>query len=609
MVGLRRFYRTYRAHVDWTFIAVVVITVLVLGKIGFEKNLALTEPEKRYSHSTLVYLALQLLLLDSGAVAEPSPWELETARALAVATFFAAVLKTAFAVFRQRVDDWRALRSRKHTVVCGADATGRLLVAERLAMGERVVVIDDDPRHDLAELRDLGALVVGGDAMSGATLERAGVRRANRVMIAVGDDVTNLQVAAAAGRLCHEPDRHPPTAIDVLCVDPRLFGMLEPVSNPGQESGPAGVEYRRFDPLFEGARALLDEYPLDREQIDADSTRTVQLVLLGYSRESECLLLQTARLGHYANALRPKVRIADPDAEACEQRLRFRFPQIDNVLDLQFLAAELDHDSTRAEVDRWLNDQNLLSTIVVSPQDEDDSLPVALGLSTIVSDRALPVFVRLSHREELADLLTARFTVPATAPTTAPATIPGAWRPFGELTGAGIAKFVIQAGQDRQARAIHEDYVRRREERGDKPSQYPAMRPWEKLSEAYREANRHQADHIPVKLRAVGCATAAISDLRSPAEWTDGEVEILAAMEHARWNANRWLEGWRLGPRDDGRKTHPKLVPWADLDEPTRQYDRDAVRQIPELLKMVGQKVVRLATVRAGDDPATSSTR
>ena len=34
-----------------------------------------------------------------------------------------------------------------------------------------------------------------------------------------------------------------------------------------------------------------------------------------------------------------------------------------------------------------------------------------------------------------------------------------------------------------------------------------------------------------------------------------------------------------------------------------------AVRQIPELLKMVGQKVVRLATVRAGDDPATSSTR
>jgi hypothetical protein len=135
------------------------------------------------------------------------------------------------------------------------------------------------------------------------------------------------------------------------------------------------------------------------------------------------------------------------------------------------------------------------------------------------------------------------------------------------------------------------------------------MRPWEKLSEAYREANRHQADHIPVKLRAVGCATAAISDLRSPAEWTDGEVEILAAMEHARWNANRWLEGWRLGPRDDGRKTHPKLVPWADLDEPTRQYDRDAVRQIPELLKLVGQKVVRLATVRAGDDPATSSTR
>jgi hypothetical protein len=167
---------------------------------------------------------------------------------------------------------------------------------------------------------------------------------------------------------------------------------------------------------------------------------------------------------------------------------------------------------------------------------------------------------------------------------------------FGELTRDGIANLVIQADQDRQARAIHDDYVRRRTEQGDKPSDYPAMRPWERLSESYREANRHQADHVPVKLRAVGCRMTTMDDPTPAAAWTDSEVEVLAAMEHARWNANRWLDGWRLGPRNDVRKTHPKLVPWAELDEPTRRYDRDAVRHIPELVGMLARKVVRSAT-------------
>lgn len=593
MVAIRRFYRTYRAGVDWTFIVVVMIAVLTLGAVGFQKNLAATDHDQSYSLSTLVYLALQLLVLDSGAVAEPIGWELETARALAVAAFFAAVLKTGLAVFERRVEEWRASRARKHTVICGGETTGSLLVAERLAAGERVVLIDNEPQRDWTELRDLGALVVVGDAMNGGTLTRAGARRADRVVIVVGDDATNLQVAAAAGQLCHDPKRAPPLVIDVHCADPRLFELLEPVPRSGPHGGATGIEYRRFDPLFDGARALLAEYPLDRAPISAESQRVVQLVLLGYSRESECLLLQTARLGHYANALRPKVRVAAPDAAGIEQRLRFRFPQIDHVLDLEFVAAELNHDNTRIRVTRWLSDTNSLSTVVISPPDEDDSLPIALGFSMAAATDAVPVFVRLRHRQDLAHLLAERSSVP------------GAYRPFGELTREGIANLVIQAGQDRQARAIHDDYVRRRVERGDKPADYPAMRPWEQLSEAYREANRHQADHIPVKLRAVGCVSAAVNDPRPPAVWSDAEVELLSAMEHARWNANRWLEGWQLGPRNDARKTHPKLVPWAELDEPTRQYDRDAVRQIPELLGIVGLKVVRSATAPTAAAPAT----
>jgi hypothetical protein len=119
------------------------------------------------------------------------------------------------------------------------------------------------------------------------------------------------------------------------------------------------------------------------------------------------------------------------------------------------------------------------------------------------------------------------------------------------------------------------------------------MRPWHELNEGYREANRHQADHIAVKLRATLCEAAPFGDPRPVAIWSDDEVELLAKMEHRRWNANRWLEGWSVGPRDDANKRHPNLVEWQDLDDETRDYDRKAVRQIPELLELLGLKVVR----------------
>ena len=121
------------------------------------------------------------------------------------------------------------------------------------------------------------------------------------------------------------------------------------------------------------------------------------------------------------------------------------------------------------------------------------------------------------------------------------------------------------------------------------------MLPWDELIESYREANRQQADHISVKLRAVGCvAINKISQQSRPeATWSQSEIEILSKMEHQRWNANRWLEGWQYGPRDDSKKLHPNLVPWEELDEPTREYDRKAVQQIPALLNLISKVIVR----------------
>lgn len=52
--------------------------------------------------------------------------------------------------------------------------------------------------------------------------------------------------------------------------------------------------------------------------------------------------------------------------------------------------------------------------------------------------------------------------------------------------------------------------------------------------------------------------------------------EILASNTHDLWAKGRLEEGWRYGPeRDDTRKQHPCLVPYSELPESEKKYDRD----------------------------------
>ena len=51
--------------------------------------------------------------------------------------------------------------------------------------------------------------------------------------------------------------------------------------------------------------------------------------------------------------------------------------------------------------------------------------------------------------------------------------------------------------------------------------------------------------------------------------------ERLAEHSHDVWAQQRLKDGWRLGSRrDDARKEHPSLIPYQDLSEEEKQYDR-----------------------------------
>jgi hypothetical protein len=153
-----------------------------------------------------------------------------------------------------------------------------------------------------------------------------------------------------------------------------------------------------------------------------------------------------------------------------------------------------------------------------------------------------------------------------------------------------IAPGVLEA----VAQAVHEQYLREQVSDGARMGSTAALVPWKILNEDLREANRDQARDIDAKLSSIGCAITEADAGDKTFRFTIDELETLARWEHDRWSRQRLEAGWALGAvRDDAHKRHPSLVPWAQLSESEKDKDRDAVRNIPAVLRSVGLGVAR----------------
>ena len=69
-------------------------------------------------------------------------------------------------------------------------------------------------------------------------------------------------------------------------------------------------------------------------------------------------------------------------------------------------------------------------------------------------------------------------------------------------------------------------------------------------------------------------------------------TERLAENAHDVWAAKRLEEGWTLGPTKDGdKKQTPLLVPYAELPESEKQYDRDLSLSTLKAILALGYRI------------------
>ena len=92
-------------------------------------------------------------------------------------------------------------------------------------------------------------------------------------------------------------------------------------------------------------------------------------------------------------------------------------------------------------------------------------------------------------------------------------------------------------------------------------------------------------NYIPKPIDTTGVAL--------PKELNDLAEEI-AKNVHEVWSEGRMKEGWTYGEeRDDAKKPHPCLVPYEDLTETEKEYDRNTSQETLKLIMKLGFKIVK----------------
>lgn len=582
-VGARR-----RREARWWGIAGAGVAAAVLGFVGMRQYARATGGSTGFLD--LAYRDLQLFVLESGSVdaSRAMPAALQVARFLAPAVGAAAVLGVLVGLFREEVESLRVRRFRGHTVICGLGAEGLALAQSLRRRGRRVVAIERDAENDrIVSCRAAGVPVVVGDAADPDALRGAGVPRARRVVVVCGDSAVNTEVVATLHRLTE--GRASPLDCIVHVDEPRLGDLLRTRYLAAAVSD--GLRLDVFNVYERAAQVLLLRHPFFGDDA-APGTGEPHAVVVGLGRLGQRLVLEAARAWR---AVGPgpsscfRVTVIDRDAATAVRALTAVHAEVRGVCEL--VALPIDVRGPEFEEGAFLPaDAPPVTVAYVCLGDDALALRTALVLRQWLP--TAPIVVRSERQVSVPALLGGR---------TADTDLAG-MHGFAVVDRTCDADTLVGGTYEVLAQALQERYVRHREAQGwvygnvldPATRRDPALAPWPELAEDLRESNRAQATHTAVKLAAVGCRLAERVDWDAPVlTFTVDEVERLGRLEHERWVAERIAAGWRPGPRDPARRRTPYLVPYDDLPEDVKEYDRMFVRALPAVLVRLGVDVVR----------------
>ena len=563
---------------QWLFLLVLAVSSWVLGYLGFQAYFARTHTSK--SFWDISYLTLQLFSVESGAVAGPVPRLLGIARFTAPLVTLLAVLKALAIVFREQQQAVRLMLARNHAIVCGLNRRSLDLVRDFRRLGWRVVVIDQELGGSYARsARESGALVLPGRLVDEPLLRRARVQRAAHAVIMSEDEGDNVEDALMLSRVMAgvRRRRHAvPLVCHVQIGDLRLCELLRHGSLLATPA--TALDFHIFNAYENAVRLLLRDNPPDRRLIQAGSHRRAHVIVVGLGQTGESMVLQVAGSGRHANGLLPAITVLDLRASEKRASLLARYPRLPEVCELEFHEGAIEDPVVLARATERAFQADAIPSLVICINDDSRSLICALTVQRMLEDREIPIFVRMATDAGLTTLFNQDASTPGLANL----------RVFGTTSSTGSVEAIIDEPADALARVVYAQAAGT-VERPAGHGEDAHSSAWEGLHAVARHAYRLQADHIAVKLNAIGCVTVPDDQAEAVTEFTPDEVGVMARMEHARRSAASLLACTSVVTDSSA----PVWIPWTALPAIDQEAIVESVRQIPTLLAQVGESIRR----------------
>lgn len=519
-------------------------------------------------------------------------------------TFAWAALKIFMASLGLRLDNLLVRKfSRSHVVIVAGFSwrnkleTGRFNqvdfardLAISASKNHNVVIalpqIEDDQRTLLWEL---GVRVVTYRGDPTATLNAAGISRADFMFAVCDNPVDNLTLSRAA----LSPSTKNKTLQTRCLVEPLHFKRALKLEEYFEDNSISRLRLFNQSELI--ARKILSQFPPDISV--ANSDERVHVLVLGMTSITEATILQFARIGHYKNNQKPKITIVGLDTEKRLIKLHKDFPSLTEWLDIDHIDRSMFEISV-GTLSELINREGAPIIGYITGLVEMENLRMAkilvAAITTFPDQHKLKNFKVIAIDPPGGTIITDYFTNGQHNDRIHVFSL------FGSHTSKAksvIARSLLSDLDDRIGQEIHDAYRQNdlnilKKNPGHKL--HPNSVEWSALPENIRNANRAVADHLDIKLRALGLELSEEDDLEN-IQLSENQIEILAVMEHRRWWADRSLSGWRFAEiRNDNKLHHPNMVPYEELSEEDKQKDRDSVLKIIDIVRRGKKKLVKM---------------
>lgn len=559
---------------EWYIIGLMAIIGLACGFVGYGRYFEGNQIDASFLEK--VYFTIQLISMEFNYQGGRVPPELEVARFLLPLLTIYTIARAVIEVFRYKISLLRIRLLRNHIIIAGLGEKGTFILEDLSKLGDEVVGIEmDQSKNSVKKGRELGEGVVIGDAASHKTLISAGIRRASTLIVTCDDESTNIEVAKKAIGL----RRGEPIRTYVHIKDMRFCPVVE-----FSKEKRGGSSIRFFNVFENGARQMLKQYPPDVYG-GSTSKKDLSIAIIGFGPLGENVLIQALKIGHYPRGRRLRILVIGEEVEKEGRIFLARYPQVERISDIDITFKDVEMDRSGRFDPEPIFEKGETDIIYVCLEEDTLSQSCALNINKNPKGIYSPIVINMIQNTGFASVIQKEKN---------PFMRKNKLYMYTPIKKACSADMVMDGSIDSIARAFHLHYIlMKKKEAVNKGSKFQrnerSLQHWTSLPESLKESNRQAADHIDVKLRSIGCERVIRRKEKTNFKFKKEEIEILGEMEHNRWNAERYLDGWSLGKKDVDNKKSPYLLEWSDpeLPEDIKDYDRDLVRSIPDILDLV----------------------